>query len=92
MIQSILNLFKPTPNWKKVIELHYHNNVLTVTTFDMNNKQYYHAINEDSSPYQWRRYPSKTLIKDYSIIEELDKQYLQVLTGKKIRGGWVKSL
>lgn len=86
MLQSLINLFKPKPLWKRVIELHYQDNVLTVTTFDENSEQYYHKDTKWYRPYSHAR------IKDQSLINKLNEYYSTVQGGKPIRGGWVKRL
>ncbi len=77
--------------WKRIVELYYKDNILTVTTFDRNIRQFYHPINDPGCHGQWKRYPTKTLIKDIELIESLDKMYQLVLMDQKRQGGgWVK--
>ena len=76
--------------WKRITQLHYSDNILSVTTFDNNIRQFYHAIN-DPVDYTWTRYPSKGIIKDNKLVNSLNKCYKEALGGKFYKGvGWVK--
>lgn len=93
MIQTLINLFKPTPDWKKVTELYYKGGVLTVTTLDNNIKEYDHIPTNKIGVWMWRKRLSKKQITDQKEIDLLDRYYhLVTLDGKRLRGGWVKSL
>lgn len=92
MIQSLINLFKPsTPDWKKPIEVEFKDNMLSIQTKDLNWKQY---ILLPGTHDVWRNRSSKVkTITDKALNDSLNNYYSLALTGKYIKGrGWVKSL
>lgn len=92
MIQAIKNLLKPKPvDWKKPVELVYVDHTLIIHTLDGNSTEYLHDVNNQDGLF-WKRIPSYKTIKDKDTIDALNAAYFSAVGGKRIRGGWVKSL